>query len=282
MSRFGLLGYPLSHSVSPDMHNAAFAALELPWRYELLETPAADLPATLTHFRQENWMGANVTIPHKTQVMELLDEIDPSAASIGAVNTIVPVDGRLIGHNTDVTGFLVDLQTHGVRLDDQQVIILGSGGAARAVTAGLRSHAAQIQFITPLLDEAQLLLQDLVTPNGPTTQVLPWEVESFTKARQQCRLLVNATPVGMAPEVDASPWPDEIAFPEAAFVYDLVYNPSETLLMQRARAAGLQAGGGLGMLVEQGALAFELWTGKTPPRQVMAAAAQAALENIHA
>ncbi len=280
MSRVGLLGYPLSHSVSPAMHNAAFAALDLPWRYELLETPAEDLPAAVARLRRGEWMGANVTIPHKARVMQLLDEIDPSAAGIGAVNTIVRDGERLIGHNTDVTGFQVDLRSHGVEIDGDEVIVLGSGGAARAVTAALIPGGAHIRFITPLLDEAQRLIEDLVTASSAQAQILPWEDGSF--AGIQCRLLVNATPVGMSPEVEACPWPQDIPLPADAFVYDLVYNPAETMLMKRARTEGLDSGSGLGMLVEQGALAFELWTGKTPSRQAMAAAAQTALEQRHA
>lgn len=276
MNRVGLLGYPLSHSVSPAMHNAAFAALELPGLYELLETPAEGLPAMVARLRQDEWLGANVTIPHKTHVMRLLDEIDLSAAGIGAINTIVRNEERLIGYNTDVTGFQIDLRNHGVEIDGDKVIILGSGGAARAVTAALIPNGARIQFITPLVDEAQQLIDDLATPSDADAQILPWEDESFISAHG--RLLVNATPVGMSPDIEACPWPDDIPLPAAAFVYDLVYNPAETKLMRRARTEGLGGGSGLGMLVEQGALAFELWTGVTPSRQVMAAAAHAALE----
>lgn len=280
MNRVGLLGYPLSHSVSPAMHNAAFAALELPGRYELLETPAEDLPAAVERLHQGEWMGANVTIPYKARVIPLLDEIDPSAAGIGAVNTILRTEQRLIGYNTDVTGFQVDLRSHGVEIDGDNVVVLGSGGAARAVTASLIPNGARIRFITPLIDEAQRLIEDLVVPTGAEAQILPWEDDSFTGI--ECRLLVNATPVGMSPDVEACPWPQDIPLPAGAFVYDLVYNPSETMLMKRARAEGLGAGSGLGMLVEQGALAFELWTGKSPSRRVMADAAQSALEGRHA
>jgi shikimate dehydrogenase len=279
MSRAGLLGYPLSHSVSPAMHNAAFAALDHPGRYELLETPAEGLPAAVARLRLADWMGANVTIPYKARVIPLLDEIDPSAVGIGAVNTIVRDEQRLIGHNTDVTGFRVDLRSHGVEIDGDKVVILGSGGAARAVTAALIPDGAHIKFITPLIDEAQRLIEDLV-PAGTEAQILPWEDVSF--AGIECRLLVNATPVGMSPDVKACPWPQGVPLPAGAFVYDLVYNPAETMLMKRARAEGLESGSGLGMLVEQGALAFELWTGETPPRRVMAAAAQAALEGRRA
>lgn len=276
MSRVGLLGYPLSHSVSPAMHNAAFAALNLPGRYELLETPAEELPDLVAQLRQDKWLGANVTIPHKARVIELLDEIDPSATGIGAVNTIVRNEARLIGYNTDVTGFQVDLQSHGVEIAADNVIILGSGGAARAVTAALIPGGAQIQYITPLIDEAGQLIEDLVKPAGTGAEILPWEDDSFASA--DGRLVVNATPVGMSPDVASCPWPDDIPLPKGAFVYDLVYNPAETMFMKRARTEGLGAGSGLGMLVEQGALAFELWTGKTPSREIMAAAAQTALE----
>jgi len=217
-----------------------------------------------------------VTIPHKAGVLALLDEIDSSAAGIGAVNTIVRDNDRLIGYNTDVTGFQVDLRSHGVELDGDPVILLGSGGAARAVTAALIPGGARISYITPLVDEAGQLIEDLVKPSGARAQILPWEDDSFSGA--VVRLVVNATPVGMSPNAEACPWPDEIPLPKGAFVYDLVYNPAETILMKRACAEGLGTGSGLGMLVEQGALAFELWTGVTPSREIMTSAAQKALE----
>ena len=282
MKRVALLGFPISHSVSPLMHNAAFSALKLPWHYEALETSSADLPQVVDKLRHEGWVGANVTVPHKVDIIDLLDEVTPPSDEIGAVNTIVNEGGHLKGYNTDLPGFLIDLHAKGVETMGRSTLILGSGGAARAVAFALANQGTQLRIICRHEQRGQNIAKDLTRRQHSEISIFPWTEESFNIAAQDCGLIVNATPLGTSPRVEISPWPADISLPAATFVYDLVYHPLVTRLVKDVQAAGLRACGGLGMLVEQGALAFELWTDLTPPRQVMHAAAQSALEGQHA
>jgi shikimate dehydrogenase len=329
----GLLGYPLGHSVSPAMHNAAFQALGLDGRYDALPTPPERLAETVAGLRAAGYRGVNVTIPHKQAVMPLLGELSDAARAIGAVNTIVvvPVNGihrlntqrplrawenaspapdealyapspspapegashsqpgisipgahaaaTLRGDNTDWLGFLHPLDTRGFDLRGKSALLLGAGGSARAVVYALLQRglahlsiwartparaaelAAHAQTLSPSLTIHQFTHSPLTIPHSPA-------------------LIVNTTPLGMWPHVDASPWPADLPFPAGALVYDLVYRPERTLFLRQAEAAGCATQGGLEMLVVQGAAAFELWTGQKPPLYVMMAAAQAALTKV--
>ncbi|MBP7692439.1 MAG: shikimate dehydrogenase [Anaerolineales bacterium] len=274
--RLGLLGYPLGHSLSPAMHTAALAAAGLSdWRYAALPTPPEHLAAAVAALRAGDFAGVNVTVPHKEAVLPLLDALTPEAKAIGAVNTIVaqPAGGavHLLGDNTDAAGLLADLRACAVHLERHRVLILGAGGAARAAVAACLAGGAQVRVVARRRAQAEALNQV-----GRVTH-FPWTRLGLMQAAENCRLVINCTPLGMAPQVDASPWLDSVAWPSRAFIYDLVYNPSETRFIHQARRAGLEACTGLGMLVEQGALAFELWTGQTAPRAVMRAAAERAL-----
>ena len=268
-----LLGYPLGHTLSPAMHAAALADMGLAgWAYEAESVSPTELGAAVNRLRQPELGGANVTVPHKQAVMPLLDGVTPVAAAIGAVNTIVKqADGRLIGHNTDAAGFLADLYSLGVRIDRRPVLVLGAGGSARAVVAACAGVGAHVRLVARRREQAEALQS--LAPLMP----YDWTPLGLLQACDDCGLIVNCTPVGMAPAVDASPWIGGTPFPPGAFVYDLVYNPTETVLTRQARAAGLRAATGLGMLVEQGALALELWSGRIAPRVVMRQAAEAAL-----
>ncbi len=278
MKRVALIGHPLGHSVSPAMQNAAFAALGLAWQYLTLNVPPESLPPALDELRRESWVGANVTIPHKERVIRLLDGLTGQARSVGAVNTIFKREGRLVGDNTDVAGFLADLRAQGVEPEAETAVVLGAGGAARAVACALASLGMGLHIVCRR--EAQgLALAQAVDRLAPV-KIFPWTAESFRQAAGGCSLLVNATPLGMAPASRVSPWPREVPLPEGAFVYDLVYNPRRSSLVRRAQHEGLRASGGLGMLVEQGALALERWTGATAPRAVMRRAAVARLEAL--
>jgi shikimate dehydrogenase len=262
-----LLGYPLSHSVSPAMHNAAFATVGLDWHYDLLPVEPERLDEAVAQVRRADCAGANVTVPHKQAIIPLLDGVTPVAQAIGAVNTIVKRDGRLVGHNTDAAGLLADLYTHDVKIAHRTVLVLGAGGAARAVVAACAGVGARLRVIARRREQAESL--SAIAP----VEIFDWTPLGLLQACDNCAVIVNATPLGMSPRVDASPWLDGTPLPVDAFVYDLVYNPAETLLTRQARRAGLRAVTGLGMLVEQGALAFELWTGRTAPRDVMRHAA---------
>jgi shikimate dehydrogenase len=170
----------------------------------------------------------------------------------------------LIGHNTDAAGLLADLHAHGVRLQHRTVMVIGAGGAARAAVAACASAGARVRVVARRREQATRL-QSLV----PQLDIFEWTELGFMQACDGVALILNSTPVGMTPDVDASPWPESVPLPPDAFVYDMIYNPAETRFTQQAQAHGLRAATGLGMLVEQGALAFELWTGQPAPRALM-------------
>jgi shikimate dehydrogenase len=254
------------------MHNAALHALGLDgWRYDANPVAPEALADAVAALRDGAYAGANVTVPHKRAVVALLDGVTPLAHAIGAVNTIVKQPGRLLGHNTDAAGFLADLYANGVRLGQRPVVVLGAGGSARAVVAALAGVGAQVRVVARRPEQAEAL-RDIAAVEG-----YPWSALGLLQATDDAALIVNTTPLGMMPKVDASPWIDGTPFPPEAFVYDLVYNPPDTRFVQQARAAGLRAATGLGMLVEQGALSLELWTGRTVSRAVMRRAAEAQL-----
>lgn len=272
----GLIGWPVSHSFSPAMHNAAAQALGLNWVYVPLPVPPDKLATAVSSLSALGFRGVNVTVPHKQTVIPLLDELKPGAQAIGAVNTImVGADGRLTGRNTDWSGFLADLQAHDVPVAGRDCLILGAGGSARAVAYGLATARARVHLLARRVAQAEGLIVDL----RPSLPQAAFTSQSFTQladvaAKLTAPLIVNCTPLGMTPNEACSPWPTDVLFPSDATVYDLVYNPRRTRLMQQAEAAGCQAINGLGMLVQQGAKAFALWTGQEPDTAVMQQAIQ--------
>jgi shikimate dehydrogenase len=264
--RVGLFGWPLGHSISPPMHNAAFVALGLDWRYDLFPVPPEKFESKIARLIDEDCRGFNVTIPHKQAAFRLpqVDEITPAAEAIGAVNTLtVKPDGALKADNTDWRAFLHEIKLTDVPLDQVSCVVLGTGGSAKAIV-----YALQQGGTTNIIQVSR-------HPNGRK------EVISYADLRKlphhEAYLIVNCTPVGMYPHPDESPWPEDRPIPARSIVYDLVYNPQRTRLMQQAQDAGARAVSGLGMLVMQGAYAFEQWTGQFPPVDVMMDAAKAAL-----
>lgn len=262
----GLIGWPVEHSRSSLMHNAAFAVGGLDWQYVLLPTPPDQLPAALERIRSGELAGANVTIPHKSAVMPLLDEVEPVARAIGAVNTIVPRGGRLIGRNTDVIGFTRALSETNVDVGGKPCAVLGAGGAARAVVHALRGLGGRVTIYARDVAKARALI-------GPDGQAR--SLNDLARLESETTLVVNATPVGMAPHIGASPWPDTVRFPAGALAFDLIYNPRRTRWMQQAERCGARSINGLAMLLYQGAAAFEMWTGQAAPIDVMRAALEA-------
>jgi shikimate dehydrogenase len=265
--RVGLLGWPVEHSVSPAMHNAAFDALGLDWQYDLLPVPPSKLAVEVRRLiKDAGYRGFNVTVPHKQAAFRLprLCTVSPAASAIGAVNTfVVKPDGNMLsGENTDWQGFTIDLEEHGVPIQGSRCLILGTGGSAQAVVYALGQGGAA--SITPV-------------SRSPRRESGAASYDDLPELAPGAGLIVNCTPVGMSPGADRSPWPGEVPFPPDAVLYDLVYNPPVTRLMMQATAAGARVIGGLGMLIWQGGLAFELWTGVKPPVDVMAEAARAAL-----
>ena len=274
----GLIGYPVEHSLSPAMHNSAFAALNMNWCYVPLPVLPERLGEAVAGLQALGFIGANVTVPHKEAVMSYLDEVAPEAQAIGAVNTIVVREG-LIGHNTDWQGFLTALSEGGFYPQGKRAVILGAGGAARAVVYALAQAGGQVTILNRTPSRAQALVQDF-SSLFPALSLLsfPLTLQTLEERTAEAHLLVNTTPVGMWPEVDQSPWPENLAFPGHLSVFDLVYNPRQTRLLRQARSAGAKVIGGLGMLVHQGAAAFELWTGEKAPVETMYEAANKTFE----
>ena len=272
MKRAFLLAYPAGHSLSPAMHNAAFAQLGILARYEALEVAPDALAAAVAALRRPEVYGANVTIPHKVAVMPLLDELSEEARRIGAVNTIVNRDGRLMGCNTDAAGFLRALREDGgFEPAGVSAVVLGAGGAARAVAyALLQAGVSRLALYNRTPSAAQALAAWL--ERGAKVEVL--EPSALPEAVRASQLLVNATSVGMAQPGEASARSplEPGLLPREGFVCDLVYRPAQTRLLREAAAAGLRVQNGVPMLVYQGAEAFRHWTGQAAPVQVMRAA----------
>jgi len=274
----GLIGSPVAHSLSPRMHDAGFVALGIEARYELWETSASELEARVQSLRAPEILGANVTIPHKEAVLPLLDKCDPQAARIGAVNTIVKRDGRLIGYNTDAPGFLRALREQAgplFELRGKHAIVLGSGGAAHgAALALLDSHVATLTLLGRDAAHLEALLEHLREQGGNNRQNLhgallgtPEMKEYLTRAA----IVVNTTSVGLKPGDETRLIAVE-ALPVSALVMDMIFNPPRTPLLRDAEARGCAVLNGLSMLLYQGTLAFELWTGQSAPEDVMRAA----------
>jgi len=274
----GIIGYPLAHSVSPAMHQAAFDALGLRMRYERWETPPEHLEWRVAALRGQETLGASVTVPHKERVIPLVDELDELARRTGAVNTIVNRRRRLAGYNTDVPGFLRALtEDGGTDPRGKRVLLLGAGGAARAVGVALLQSgvgAIAVSNRTPARAEA-LVVALRGSGLAGAASLLP---VAWGSVPPETALIVNATTMGMrhGPAEGKSPLAAG-RIPAACLVCDLVYNPEETPLLRFARAAGARCLSGLPMLVYQGAIAFELWTGRRPPIEVMLRAAREAL-----
>ena len=270
MIKLGLIGYPVSHSLSPKIQNAALKASGLEGEYSLYPIAPDDMPALkalLERVRSGEMTGFNVTIPHKQNVIPFMDELTPTAQAIGAVNVIYMRGNKLIGDNTDAFGFLKDLhrfisQNQFEIVDQKSAIVLGTGGSARSVVYALLHDGWHVTIAARRFEQAQQLASQF-------EGAIPTELNAQTFQPANFQLIVNSTPLGMTPNVDQSPLPENIALLKNTKIYDLVYNPRETKLVRDARAQGLSATTGLGMLIEQAALGFELWTGHKPPKDVL-------------
>ena len=282
--RVGIFGYPLAHSISPAFQQAAFDHLSLPVRYDAWPTPPEELGSQVQKLRDEEFLGANVTVPHKEAVMPLLDGVDPWAELIGAVNTIVNDQGQLMGYNTDADGFITALREHaGMEPRGKRVLMLGAGGSARAAAFALvKGGVASITLANRTLRRAESLARDVRKLSSVVT-VVPLDGGPLERAGERADLIVNCTSMGMLHGDAEGRTPiDRRLIPPGALVYDLVYNPPETPLLREARRAGATTLGGLPMLVYQGAASFERWTGSPAPVEVMFRAAESALAGLPA
>lgn len=269
LSTAGVIGDPVEHSRSPAMHNAAFAHLGIPARYERWHTRAKELPARIASLRAESMLGANVTLPHKIAILELVDQRDPEVDLIGAANTIIrEPDGTLTAANTDAPAVIATLQEDGhFDVAGRSIVILGASGAARAAAyALLHAHAASLAIVNRTLTRAEDLLADLLEATQTMTPLYAYQPEDaeFAEIIAAADLVINATSIGW--QSDQTPLDKRLLRP-GMLVFDMVYRP--TRLLEEAQAQGAQTLNGKGMLVRQAGLAFQRWTHQPAPIDVM-------------
>jgi len=266
----GVIGNPIEHTMSPAIHNAAFEKMGIDYLYVPFRVRGEELGKAIEGMRALNMRGLNVTIPHKVNVIPFLDELDTLAEQIGAVNTIVNDDGLLTGYNTDATGFLQALLERGIEPKGKNVVILGAGGASRAISFILADRGAHLVILNRLLelDWAEELARRIWQVFKKEVKALELGEENLATVLEKAELLINATSVGMNPNINETPVPAGL-LKHGLIVFDIVYNPIKTKLSREAEAAGAKTINGVDMLVWQGALAFEKWTGLKAPVEVM-------------
>lgn len=271
----GLLGWPIEHSISPDMHNAAFMALGLNWRYHSFPISPDQFDGDIRKFLALDVRGFNVTIPYKKAVLAYLDTIEETTRVVGAVNTITINKNQEDGHNsrgynTDVMGFINALKEGGLeKINGKKAVVIGAGGAARAVLFGLISEGiSKITILNRSIQTAQQIQEDLLG-FSPELEILPLTQKNIIERTFEADLLINTTPVGALPKPDNSIWPDNFPLPSNIIVFDLVYNPPMTKLLKQGEASHAVIISGLEMLVHQGALSFQIWTNLKAPLEVM-------------
>ncbi len=281
--RAGVIGHPLGHTISPALFAAAFKSAGLDASYEAWDTPPETLQGRIDALRGAGYLGANVTVPHKETIVPLLDGLTDGAQAIGAINTVVHRDGKLTGHNTDVTGFARSLREDaGFDAKGKATMILGSGGAARAVAVALIEAGASVIYCVARqpkkLDRMAVQFKPL-TKTGTTITWAYWGDGSYLRSLSEADLLVNCTPVGTNGSASANGASviDASLLQPKTLVFDLVYNPAETPLIAAAKSRGAKTVPGVGMLVYQAAESFRLWTGQDADVAAMKAAATAAL-----
>ena len=275
----GVIGDPIEHTISPVMHNAAFRELGLDYIYVPFHVKAPELAQAVEGIRALNIRGCNVTIPHKVAVIPLLDGLDPLAEKIGAVNTVVNEGGSLRGYNTDAEGFLRALLEQGVEPGGKGIAVLGAGGASRAISYILAERDARLTVLNRReeLDWAETLSWRIQHDLGREVGVLEHNDAGLAEALAGAEVLVNATSVGMSPDDGETPVPARL-LRAGMVVFDIVYNPVKTRLLWEAGEAGARTIAGIDMLAWQGALAFEKWTGREAPLDLMRREALEALE----
>lgn len=273
---FAIIGCPVEHSLSPYMHNAAFKRLKIRAAYLPFSVRKKGLKEAISSLRESGISGFNVTIPFKSECIKYLDRVEPTARMIGAVNTVVIKDQRFIGYNTDCPGFIRSLKEElRFKPKGKSILILGSGGAARAVCFGLAKEGALRIYIYDIIPKKARSLSSNIKRFFPKCDAVSCTKKEIASYIKDCRLLVNCTPSGMR---RTDPLPVSIGVLHKGLkVYDIVYTPLKTRLVEVCRKKGIKAAGGIGMLLHQGAIAFALWTKKKPPLALMK---KALLDNI--
>lgn len=270
MKQIGLLGWPVGHSLSPVMQNAAFLALELPFHYSLLPVAPEEFEEGLKRALEQGFADFNVTVPHKERIIQFLHEKSREVEATGACNTvIVRDDGTLSGYNTDIAGFLGGLREAGGIGKGAKAVIMGAGGAARGVAWALASEGHEVLILSRKPEQAKKIASSLASTSDNRIKHGILNYDTITQALSTTELLVNTTPAGQHPHVEETPLPEGVKLPDNLIVYDLIYNPRPTKLLRDAAEAGSRTQDGLAMLLHQGAAAFQLWTGKQAPIEVM-------------
>ena len=266
----GIIGDPIEHTMSPLMHNSAFRQMGVDYLYVPFKVKQRELAKAIDGMRALNIRGLNVTIPHKVAVIQFLDKLDHLAEKIGAVNTIVNDDGVLTGYNTDGAGFLQALLQSGIELQSKSIVILGAGGASRAISFTLADRDANLVILNRRLelDWAEELASRISQTFSKKVEALELNRKNLVRVLDKADIVVNATSMGMTPHIDETPVASDLLKPELT-VFDVVYNPVKTKLLRDAEAVGATTISGLDMLVWQGALAFEKWTGLKAPIELM-------------
>ncbi|MDK2901453.1 MAG: shikimate dehydrogenase [Thermosediminibacterales bacterium] len=266
----GIIGWPVEHSLSPVMHNNAFSYLGLDYCYVPFPVKPDYLHQAVNGIRALSIKGVNVTVPYKERILPLIDELSNEAAQIGAVNTILNENGRLKGYNTDGLGFYKALKAAGINPKDRRAILIGAGGAARAIGIYLALKGVGGIILTNRSQEKAGYLKNEINKISPgICEIIPFNENSIKKVLQKGDLLVNTTPLGMSPKIEDSPIKSADFFREDIVVFDIVYNPLETMFLKMAKQAGCCVIYGDEMLLYQGAAAFEIWTGKEAPVEIM-------------
>jgi shikimate dehydrogenase len=265
-----LIGDPVEHTMSPTMHNAAFKKLGLDYIYLPFKVKPEKLTDAVAGLRALNVRGFNVTIPHKVSVIPLLDSLDPLAEKIGAVNTVVNDRGALKGYNTDAEGFLRALRGRGIKPGDKDIVVLGAGGASRAISYILAGEGARLTVLNRKLelDWAEDIARLIRKEFNSEVKVAELNPRNLAQVLTKADILINATSVGMSPASRSSPVPARF-LKRRLVVFDIVYNPIETRLIKAAKVAGARVISGVDMLAWQGALAFEKWTSRHAPINIM-------------
>jgi shikimate dehydrogenase len=268
MKRFGVIGHPISHSLSPLLHNTAFSLLGLECTYEAFDIEPSSLAATLCHFKDQEFAGLNVTIPHKETIVRHLEESTDEARATGAVNTLVFEGNRIRGENTDIHGIAASLEEYRGAMGNQLAIVLGAGGSARAVAFTLMNRFAfsEIVIANRNVQRASTLIGDLKAyKQSASFRAIALPSNDLDRLLPVASVVINATPVGMYPAINQSPLGGDAGFHAGQIVMDLIYTPRETQFLVQASRCGARTISGLEMFLHQGARSFEIWLGQRMP-----------------
>ncbi len=263
-----VIGHPIEHSMSPVMHNAALNDLSLDYVYLAFDVPPNNLKKAIVGFKRSNIKGFNVTIPHKEAIIHYLNALDPLSKQIGAVNTVKNEGGLLLGRNTDAIGAKQSLLDAGFKIEGKKALILGAGGAARAISFALSEKIDEIFISNRTEERAIKLAKELQDKTKVQATGKDMSEKTLRTLANSVNILINTTPIGMYPKIDISPISKEL-LNENLFIFDIIYNPLQTRLLKDAKEIGSKTLNGLDMFINQGALAFEWWTGKKPNVKLM-------------